>query len=125
MQTSNAKALMQWRHLQDASSKRIINESEFELMYRLYSPRLLSRLQKLVKSPSQAGEILQNVFLKVWENRSSLDLNNSFRSLLYKIAENNVYDFFQKVAREKNVESQLVVPSTTNDTAIGSIGLDK
>jgi len=122
MSTTNAKALMPCRYLHDASSRRIISESEFEFMYRLYSPRLFSRLQRLVKSQSQAAEILQNVFLTVWENRRSIDRNKSFHSLLYKIAENSVFDFFQKVGGDKNKESQLVVLSATNgnDTAIGS-----
>jgi len=70
------------------------NELAFEKIYRLYSPRLFGKLLKLVKSESQAQEILQDVFLKLWEHRKSIDPEKSFRSFLFKIAENKVYDFF-------------------------------
>lgn len=108
--------------LQD--EKEIINQLQggnvhaFELIYLMYSPRLYSRLLKLVKSEVQAQEILQDVFIKVWEHRASLDPEKSFRSLLYKIAENKAHDFFRKTARDKTLESQLIRLSTTNFSSI-------
>ena len=96
------------------------SEYAFEEIYRTYSPRLFGRLLKLVKSEAQAEEILQDVFLKIWEQRNSIDPEKSFRSLLFKIAENKVYDFFRKVTRDKNMESQLVALATANHTIIES-----
>ena len=77
------------------------NEHAFEQIYRLYSPRLFGRLMKLVKSEAQAEEILQEVFLKIWEHRNFIDPEKSFRSFLFKIAENKVYDFFEKLPGRK------------------------
>jgi len=90
------------------------SEYAFEMIYRLYSPRLFGKLLRLVKSDSHAQEILQDVFLKLWRYRKSIDPEKSFRSFLFKIAENTVYDFFRKAAREKNVESRLVSLSTVD-----------
>ena len=119
MQTSKVVQLMtdsgeRW----EAANQRVLSEADFEQMYRLYSPRLFGWLLKLVKSASQAEEILQEVFLKVWEYRSSIDPNKSFRSFLFKIAENKVYDFFRKVSRDKNMESRLVASASANYTGI-------
>ena len=97
------------------------SEHAFEQIYRLYSPRLFGRLMKLVKSEAQAEEILQEVFLKIWEHRNFIDPEKSFRSFLFKIAENKVYDFFRKVAREKNMESQLIALSTAQYTVLEGI----
>ncbi len=94
------------------------SEYAFEEIYRTYSPRLFGRLLKLVKSEAQAEEILQDVFLKIWEQRNSIDPEKSFRSFLFKIAENKVYDFFRKVARDKNLESRLTALSTSDHTVI-------
>jgi len=94
------------------------SEYAFEEIYRSYSPRLFGRLLKLVKIEAQAEEILQDVFLKIWINRRSIDPEKSFRSFLFKIAENKVYDFFRKVARDKNLESQLIALATSDYTAI-------
>jgi RNA polymerase sigma-70 factor (ECF subfamily) len=96
------------------------SEYAFEQIYKLHSPRLFGRLLKLVKSEQQAEEILQEVFLKIWEHRNSIDPEKSFRSFLFRIAENKVYDFFRKVARDKNLESQLVALATANHTIIES-----
>lgn len=84
------------------------SEQAFEKIYKLYSNRLYGNLLKLVKSEAEAQEILQDVFLKVWHNRQSIDIEKSFRSYLFKIAENKVYDFFRKVARDKKREARLI-----------------
>jgi RNA polymerase sigma-70 factor (ECF subfamily) len=94
------------------------NEHAFEKIYQLYSPRLFGKLLKLVKSDVHAGEILQDVFVKLWEHRKFIDPEKSFRSFLFKIAENKVYDFFRKAARAKNMESQLIALSSANYVVI-------
>jgi RNA polymerase sigma-70 factor (family 1) len=88
------------------------NPVAFEKIYYLYSPRLFSSLVKLVKSDAAAQEIIQDVFLKVWENRNNIDPEKSFRSYLYTIAENKAYDFFRKVVRDKKLYETLIVTAT-------------
>ncbi|MFI5129808.1 MAG: RNA polymerase sigma factor [Chitinophagales bacterium] len=94
------------------------DEQAFEKIYRLYSPRLYGRLLKLLKSVAQTEEILQDVFLKVWEYRASIDPEKSFRAFLFKIAENKAYDFFRKASRDKKLEAELVALSTVNYMAL-------
>lgn len=84
------------------------NEEAFEELYHLYSERLICYLIKLVKSESLAAEILQEVFIKIWNNRENLDPDQSFRSYLFRIAENLVYDFFRKAARDKKLTEMVV-----------------
>ena len=84
------------------------DEQAFEKIYKLYSARLYGNLLKLVKTEPEAQEILQDVFMKIWDNRRSIDTNKSFRSYLFKIAENKVYDFFRKMARDKKKETAWV-----------------
>jgi RNA polymerase sigma-70 factor (ECF subfamily) len=107
--------------MNEASSERDLvlalqrgDEGAFETIYGLYSHRLFGRLLKLVKTEAQAQEILQDVFIKLWQHRHSLDPEKSFRSFLFKIAENKVYDFFRKAARDKRMEASLISLSTTN-----------
>jgi RNA polymerase sigma-19 factor, ECF subfamily len=107
--------------MNEASSERDLvlalqrgDEEALETIYGLYSQRLFGRLLKLVKIEAQAQEILQDVFIKLWQYRHSLDPEKSFRSFLFKIAENKVYDFFRKAARDKVMEANLISLSTTN-----------
>lgn len=84
------------------------NEVAFKKLYSLYSNRLLAYLFKLLKSEDTACEVLQDVFIKVWHNRQHIDAEQSFRSYLFRIAENLVYDFFRKVARDKKLQEVLI-----------------
>ena len=80
----------------------------FEQIYQLYSSRLLGFLIKLVKSDLCAAELLQDTFIKLWDNRMNIDPNQSFRSYLFRIAENSVYDFFRKAARDKKLQAAII-----------------
>lgn len=55
----------------------------FESIYHNYSLRILGRIIRLVRSKHIAEEVLQELFLKVWEKREQIDLNRSFRSFLF------------------------------------------
>lgn len=88
------------------------NADAFEKIYHLYSPRLYCHLLKMVKSEDEAREILQDVFLKVWSSRQLIDIEKSFRSYLFKIAENKVYDFFRRAARNKKRQERLQAVAT-------------
>jgi RNA polymerase sigma-70 factor (ECF subfamily) len=84
------------------------DELAFEKLYRLYSERLLAYLIKLLKSEDMACEVLHEVFIKLWNNRQHIDATQSFRSYLFRIAENCVYDFFRKAARDKKLQTILI-----------------
>lgn len=94
------------------------DEFAFEKIYRLYSPKLYGKLLRLIKSIPQTEEILQDVFLKIWEHRTSIDPEKSFNAFLFKIAENKAYDFFRKAARDKKLEAELIAVSTLNYIAL-------
>ena len=84
------------------------DELAFEKLYRLYSERLLAYLIRLLKSEDMACEVLHEVFIKLWNNRQHIDATQSFRSYLFRIAENCVYDFFRKAARDKKLQTILI-----------------
>jgi len=88
------------------------NEQAFEKIYKSYSSHLFGNVFKMVKSETTTQEILQDVFIKIWSNRASIDLDKSFRSYLFRIAENKVYDFFRKASRDKKIQAQLFATAT-------------
>ena len=84
------------------------NEAAFAELYRLYSQRLLAYLTRLIKSQIFASEILQASFIRIWKHRKNINPEQSFRSYLFRIAENLVYDFFRKAARDQKLEAALI-----------------
>ncbi len=101
------------------------SESAFEELYKLYSTRLYGNLLKLVKSEADAQEILQDVFIKIWNNRQLIDADKSFRSYLFKIAENKVFDLFRKISRDKKREEALLSIATSEYVHIEESILNK
>lgn len=89
------------------------SEKAFTTLYDQYSSRLFSSILKMVKDEDVAKEILQDSFLKVWESREKIDADKSFRSYLYKISENRIYDYFRKLSRDKKLIKNLIITALT------------
>lgn len=81
----------------------------FEYIYRSYSPRLYGSILKIVKSVAVTEELLQDTFQRIWEHRKTIDINRSFKSYLFTIARNLVYDYFNHASRQKLLENYLQV----------------
>ena len=79
----------------------------FEKLYHIYKLRIAGNLFKFLKSEELAEEMMQAFFLKIWENRGQIDPEQSFRSYLFRISENMVYDFFRKASRDNKLREKL------------------
>lgn len=84
------------------------DDAAFGSLYQLYSRMLLSNILHMVKDPEAAKELLQDLFLKIWEKRESIDLEKSFKSFLFTIAKNIVYDYLRRVALDKKLTQVLI-----------------
>ncbi|WP_316816154.1 RNA polymerase sigma factor [Pedobacter nyackensis] len=81
-------------------------EPAFGKLYVHYSEMIYARLLRLLKDTDVADEIIQDLFLKIWEKREQINTTQSFKSYLYTIAENLVYDHFRKVARDRKLQEK-------------------
>ncbi|HCR91431.1 MAG TPA: hypothetical protein DIW50_13425 [Prolixibacteraceae bacterium] len=77
------------------------DEQAFKLLFEKYGTRLYQFSLKYLKEKESAEDLLNEVFLKIWENRQSLKTNSSFLSYLFTIAYNNIRQRFKKKIREE------------------------
>ncbi|RQO65931.1 RNA polymerase sigma-70 factor [Pedobacter sp. KBW06] len=84
------------------------NKRAFEDLYNRYKYRIAGNLLKLLKSEELAEEMLQDLFMRIWDNRSSLDPEKSFRAYLFRIAENMVVDYYRKIARDRKAFDKMM-----------------
>ncbi len=77
------------------------NEVAFFQLYERYSRRLYGFVLRYIKQEADAEEIVQEVFIKIWETRDKIDVYSSFESFLFTIAYNATISLFRKRAREK------------------------
>lgn len=80
----------------------------FNELYERYKSRIYGISLQLLKSEVLAGEILQDVFVKVWLYRHRIRPDRSFPSYLFRIAENRVMDLYRNAARDQKLLDRLV-----------------
>ena len=68
----------------------------FDLVYEKYAERLYAFSLKYLKSVEETEELVQSVFLKVWENQKFLKREASFKSYLFTIAYNEICNQFRR-----------------------------
>lgn len=84
----------------------------FEELYHTNSKRIFIGVVRFVKDEEQAREILQEVFIRIWNHRKNIDPNKSFLPYLFSIANNLVRDFFRKAAHDRKLQAVLIARGT-------------
>lgn len=74
------------------------NFAAFDSLFEIYSQKLYCLALKYFKNETDAEELVQEVFVKVWENRRTLKSGLSFKSYLFTIAMNQIRKHFNKKA---------------------------
>ena len=83
----------------------------FDLVYEKYAGKLYGFTLKYLKSTDETEELVQSVFLKVWENYKTLKKESSFKSYLFTIAYNEICNTFRRRRRshlQKFIGEQLI-----------------
>ena len=68
----------------------------FDELYGTYANRLFAFGLRYLKSPEDTEELVQSVFLKLWETRESLIVDSPVKSFLFTIAYNKISNLFRK-----------------------------
>ena len=83
------------------------NEIAFKTIYDAYFKKLSAYLYKLCKSNDATEEMVNDVFLKIWKNKSSLNHIESFEAYLFIMARNKAIDYLRKLAKDTNLITEL------------------
>jgi RNA polymerase sigma-70 factor (family 1) len=76
-------------------------KNAYQELFERYAPRIYQFSFTYLKNQADAEELVQDVFLKIWEKRDSLDQSKNIKSFIFKVAVNTIYDFI----RHKNIEN--------------------
>ena len=74
----------------------------FYFLYERYSRKLYGFVYGFIKNETDTEEIVQEVFVKIWESRNKIDAYSSFESFIFTIAYNTTISLFRKRLSEKN-----------------------
>jgi len=90
----------------------------FVEVFRRYEHRLYTLARSLVKSEPHVKDIIQEVFLKLWEHRHHLQDIQNMEAWLYRVMENKVIDFLRKAAADSRLKDAIwnTISEARNDT---------
>lgn len=82
--------------------------SGFEDFFETYKERIFRTALKMLKSETDAEEIVQDVFLSIWQSRSKLDEINDPEAYLFTITYNAIYTRLKKIAQNRQLLHSVV-----------------
>ena len=75
------------------------DEAAFVEIYDLVREPVMRHVARIIDDEDGAYDVVQDVFMKLWETRSSLQIEVSFKALIYTMARNRAINLKQKSAR--------------------------
>ncbi len=72
------------------------NKKAYDFLMESYYQKLCVYAEVLIKNHAKAEDIVQNVFVQLWVNRTQINPNFSIKSYLYKSVYNEFIDHYRK-----------------------------
>lgn len=88
------------------------DHSAFEKIFKRYSKQLFQFSLSYLKSEEAAEDIVQEVFIKIWNNRSEIKTDTSFQSYLFTITLNSVRKYFNQLSRLNELKHDILFDSS-------------
>ena len=90
-------------------------DEKVEQLFRTYYAPLCKSLFKVLRDATLAEDMVQEVFLKVWEKRETLQLNAAAQAYLYRSCYNTALNFLKQQKKSTaldSLETTLATPET-------------
>lgn len=99
------------------------DERAFERMFRAYYPKLCRFAAEYVDSKDRARDLVQDVFLRIWEGRADWTVRRSLKAYLYQAVRNRALNEVRRQNTKHEIEDDLeyTVDRVTGESATDSI----
>jgi len=94
------------------------NMIAFDVLYKKYSRRLYKFSFSIIKSQEETENLIQDVFLCLWENRHKVEKDSSIKSYVFTIAYNSAISIIRKKARESKFIEYLKTIQEINEEPV-------
>lgn len=93
----------------------------FDELFNKYAPRLYNFAFKYLKSEQAAEDVIQEVFMYIWEKHESLLPDSSFNGYLFTIAHNIVKKHFINKTRDNDFKDDLIHEALKQDNNLDQV----
>lgn len=82
-----------------------LKHSAFDMLVNAYKERLYWHIRRILLDHNDTDDVLQNTFIKCYENINSFKGNSKLYSWMYRIATNEALSFIRQKSRKLGIES--------------------
>lgn len=103
------------KHLKNHTDEALVvllnkdDQKAFLEIYDRYKNELATHLVRLFRSYELAEEVLQDVFMMLWEKRHDMDASKSVPAYLYRSAINKTKNVFRKIANDNRLREEFLM----------------
>lgn len=92
------------------------SEPAFRELFNRYADKVFRYVMRFVQTEPVAEELMQDVFMKVWNYRDNLDASQSFNNFLFRTTKNHILNYLRDMQRDValNKEYRLSLSSFHN-----------
>ena len=83
------------------------NESSLEILFNYYYPRLYHFSKTFLKIETGIDDILQEVFLKVWQNRKKITSASTFNAYIFTITRNLLLNELRSRLNDQKIKDKI------------------
>jgi RNA polymerase sigma-70 factor, ECF subfamily len=94
------------------------NMFAFDVLYKKYSKRLYRFGYSILKSREEAENLVQDVYLNLWENRHKVEKGSSIKYYLFTIAHNSAISIIRKKIKESEFVEYLKSLQEVNEEPV-------
>ncbi|WP_286705846.1 RNA polymerase sigma factor [Flavobacterium sp. 38-13] len=87
------------------------DHNAFEKIFHRYKSKMAQNAVRVLRSSALSQDLVQELFIRLWEQRSKIDTDKTLGAYLYKIASNLAHDYFRKAGRDQKLREQLLAIS--------------
>ncbi len=88
----------------------------FEILYNKYYLKVYNFIRSFIRDSNEAENILQEVFISIWETRHKMDEITQFGAILYQIAKNKSLNALRKEVNKKHYLEYLSATGSDSDS---------
>ncbi|MEB2774678.1 RNA polymerase sigma-70 factor [Algoriphagus sp. D3-2-R+10] len=93
------------------------NKEVFEALFRDFYPGLIRYAEGFVFDDKICEDIVQNIFIHIWERAEFLTINTSIKSYLYSAVKNRCFNYLRNL-KVKDRHNLLYLEACLNDTNV-------
>ncbi len=96
------------------TSAELPSETSIDAVYRRYFPVVHAKCARMLQDPSEAQDIAQETFFRLWENRNSLHSTRGIAAWIYRTSTRLAIDRYRKSIKTQLKDSPQSAPHNIN-----------